>query len=407
MSAIDVAAAPSSWQPLDLAAIVAGVQAGEIVGPVPALMLRTDGVPLLYPGEVHSLAGEPESGKGWIALACAAELLRDGARVLLLDFEDAAPNIVTRLLALGAPAAAIVDAFTYVRPDDALQPGTLAQLLDGTPYALAILDGATEAFALLGLDSYANQDVPRFLRTLARPIAATGAAVLLIDHVTKDRETRGRFALGAQHKLAGVTAAYGVDVIDPPSRTTAGRVKLTVHKDRPGHVRGHAAAGVIALVTIAPEDDGRTVTVTLDPPDSSTEDGTFRPTVLMARVSRFVEAAPGVSTRAIREGVRGKHDAKDLAVELLIAEGWVRVEQDGQARRHYTVEPFEPDQPCPRAPTVPHRAPGTPAADRAPVPPSYKEGHGHGAQHPPTVPGIDRAPLNALTADCADEGQAR
>jgi hypothetical protein len=52
-----------SWAPIELADIVAGIRAGEIVGPIPTLMARTDGAFLLHPGEVHSLSGEPESGK--------------------------------------------------------------------------------------------------------------------------------------------------------------------------------------------------------------------------------------------------------------------------------------------------------------------------------------------------------
>ena len=41
----------SSWEPINLQPIIAGVQAGEIVGPVPRLMERTDAACLLYPGD--------------------------------------------------------------------------------------------------------------------------------------------------------------------------------------------------------------------------------------------------------------------------------------------------------------------------------------------------------------------
>ena len=42
-----------------------------------------------------------EGGKGWLMLSESARLLRGGERVLYLDFEDTAPSIVARLLALG------------------------------------------------------------------------------------------------------------------------------------------------------------------------------------------------------------------------------------------------------------------------------------------------------------------
>ena len=95
---------PSSWQPVDLGVIVAGIRAGSIVGPVPSLLKRSEGVALIYPGESHSIAGEPETGKGFIAGSAAAEVLAAGGRVLYLDFEDAPVSIVGRMLALGASA---------------------------------------------------------------------------------------------------------------------------------------------------------------------------------------------------------------------------------------------------------------------------------------------------------------
>ena len=337
----------TTWLPIDLAAIIAGIQAGETVGPVPALMARDDGPCLLYPGEVHSLAGEPETGKGWIALAAAAEVISSGQRVLYLDFEDSPASIVTRLIALAAAPEAIVERFAYVRPSDPFSPGALALLLNGQAYALTILDGLSEAYALLGLDPYSNLDAAKFLATLARPVAATGSAVLLIDHVVKSKETRGRYALGAQHKLAGIAVAYSTDAITTPSRTTAGQIKVKVEKDRHGHVRGHAQSGVIAIAHIAPEDDGERVTVTLEPPETTTgESGEFRPTVLMRRVWDFVKDEPGASRNAIRDGVTGRGAWIDKALHLLIAEGYIDRRRDGQTYAHHAVREYE-NQPGP------------------------------------------------------------
>lgn len=152
-------ACEDTWRPVALGPIVAGIEAGNIVGPVPALLHRSDGVALLYPGEVHSIAGEPEAGKGWINLATATQTLATGGAVLYLDFEDSAASIVGRLLALGASPASVVDRFVYVKPEDQLLPGMLDHLLV-RPFALAIIDGLSEAYALLGLDYTSNTDVP-------------------------------------------------------------------------------------------------------------------------------------------------------------------------------------------------------------------------------------------------------
>jgi AAA domain len=338
----DPATAPddtaSSWKPLPLGPIVAGIHAGEIVGPVPCVIARTDGACLAYPGEIQSLAGEPESCKGWIALAAAAELIEAGEPVLYMDFEDTAASIVSRLLALGANDDAIFDSFTYVRPVDPFNPAALAALLDRS-YGLVVLDGISEAYALLGLDPYSNADAARFLTMLPRPIAANGAPVLEIDHVVKAKEARGRYALGAQHKLAGIAAAYTAEVIKTPSRNTPGKVKIKVEKDRHGHVRANAHNGVIAIAHITPTDGGDRVAVALEPPENTSEHG-FRPTGYMERVSMLIEERPGLSKRAIRESIGGKSGTVDLALELLIGEGHVEATRDGKAHPHHSLKPY-------------------------------------------------------------------
>jgi hypothetical protein len=46
--------------------------------------------------------------------------------------------------------------------------------------------------------------VASWLELLPRWAARLGAAVLVLDHVVKNVETRGRWATGSQHKLAGL-----------------------------------------------------------------------------------------------------------------------------------------------------------------------------------------------------------
>ena len=67
-----------------------------------------------------------------------------------------------------------------------------------------VIDGMTEAMVLHSLDPDHNADVARFMATLPRVLTKTGASVIVIDHVTKARESRGRYAIGAQHKLAAI-----------------------------------------------------------------------------------------------------------------------------------------------------------------------------------------------------------
>lgn len=350
-----------SWLPVDLAAIVAGDHAEE----PPAFVTRTDGVALLYAGKLHLVSGEPEAGKGWLACHACAERLRAGEAAVYFDFEDTATTIVSRLLALGVPGDAILERFSYVRPDDPLSDATWPQivgLVGVDAPALAVIDGVTEALTLHGLDLKDNADVAKWRKLLPRRLANLGPAVVEIDHVGRDREARGRYSIGAQHKLAGVDVAYTLEVVEPFARGREGRVKVKVHKDRPGFVREHAEGALIATMRLTSHIDG-SVGVALEPP---TERGAaFRPTYLMERVSVALEEAPGgMSKRAIRAAVSGRNDVIDLALELLVSDGYVDRHPDGRTIAHNSVRPYresddEGHENSDRA-HVPHRAPNVP-----------------------------------------------
>jgi AAA domain len=368
----------TSWAPVDLGRVLDGTQPD----PSPAILTRTDGRALLYAGRVHALFGEPEACKGWIALTAAAEALGAGARVLYVDFEDTAASVTSRVMALGVARDVIRERFVYVRPDEPLEKAGRGDLEAAAAGAvLAVLDGITEALTLHGLDLASNGDVAAWLDLLPRPLARTGAAVLTIDHVVKDRENRGRYAIGAQHKLAGVDCAYSVHVIEPFGRGRDGKVKITVTKDRPGHVRAFADEGRAAEARLQSHDDG-TVTVTLKSPEGA---GVFRPTTLMERVSRAVEDEPGVGTNAIRRTIKGKARFVQEALARLIEEGHVdcRRDGDGKAVRHYSIRPFRADDDTvsqPRPDHVPETVSGT--ASPRPLPYGGR-GHGRGAdEHP-------------------------
>jgi AAA domain len=379
----------TSWARLDVDAVLAGQQ----TDPEPTMLARTDGLALVYAGKVHAFQGESESGKTWVALALCAERLEHGERVLFLDFEDGPQSIIGRMLALGTAPESIREHFHYVRPDEPLNDQGRRDLdvaADGV--TLAVIDGVTEALTLHGLDLASNVDVAKWLELLPRRLSRKGTAVVTLDHVVKDKDARGRYAIGAQHKLAGVDCAYGVAVIRAFGRGRDGRLKIIVQKDRPGHVRGFAHEGKAAEVSLHSRNDG-TVTVTVGPPEGAAG-GTFLPTTLMERVSRAVEAEPGLTKRAIRSTVKGRNNVKDLALELLITEGFVSEQQDGaQAVRHHSIRPFRQDAesteqaPCPTVPTPCPRPQGHGSDDRAHrAPPLQGTGRGRPAQDAGTVP---------------------
>ncbi|HKZ14406.1 MAG TPA: DnaB-like helicase N-terminal domain-containing protein [Solirubrobacterales bacterium] len=337
--------AESSWKPVDLGDALAGRAESP-----PIILERSDGHALLYQGRLHQVAAEPEAGKSWFAVAAACEVIAVGGLVAYWDFEATAPEMVARLRSLGLSDESIRDRFIYVQPHEPIVPADLDDVLERSP-ALAIVDGVTEAMTIHGLSLNDNEDVAKWLETLPRPAMRSGAATVLVDHVVKDKEARNRYAIGAQHKLAGVHVAYSLEVVEPFGRGKQGVVRVKVQKDRPGHVRTLevGGGGDVAMMRLSSDPATGRVAVDFDPPsDFGGGDGaTFRPTRLMQRVSEGVEEEPGLTMSAIRR-IKGKNGALDQAVKVLIEEGYIERRPEGQALRHYQLKPFT--EPEPEAP---------------------------------------------------------
>lgn len=339
----------TSWTPVDLA----GVLDGGHREPEPTLLRRDDGPGLLYPGRTHSVSGEPECLKSWLVqLGCVDELAA-GNHVVYVDYEDTAAGVAARLRALGVDRATLLERFHYVRPDERLTPDgkrDLAPALDPWP-SLVVLDGVTEAMALHGLDPLSNSDFAAWHALLPRPLAAKGSAVVVVDHVTKAREDRGRYAIGAQHKLAALSgAAYTVELVRPFGHGLHGLARVVVGKDRPGQVRAHAGpprpdrTQVAAELHLRSEEDG-TVLAELLPPAARGEQP-FRPTTLMERVSRALEDNPaGMTSNAIGRAVTGKAEHIRTALARLLEEGFVSVEDAAnRSRVYHTRAAFRGDE---------------------------------------------------------------
>lgn len=331
------------WDPVD----VRPVLTGERVTQGPTVLARTDGVRLAYPKRLNLLMGETESGKTWAALHGCCQELEVGNHVLFVDYEDAIENLVDRLLALGATPAAIATNFSYIDGPpvfDELAAGLLGSLFSsrGAP-SLAVYDGVTAAMSALGLDPDRGVDVARFYNGGPRWLAEAGCAVLLVDHVAKDREARGRWAIGSERKISGLDgAAYSLEIVKPFGRERTGEAKLLVSKDRVGHIRQHEGPGRAAAKFELVARPGGNVSAQLHPPVGGDKEGRFRPTVLMERVSRTLEASTKpLSARGVRVSTVGKASVLDLALELLVNEGFVTTEPGPRGSSlHRSITPF-------------------------------------------------------------------
>jgi hypothetical protein len=324
----DLSGDESSWKPIALKDYFDGLFAA----PIATLLKRTDGHGLIYEGRVHSIYGESESGKSWIAQIATAECLKNDKKVIYIDFESDAIDIVNRLKALGVSRANLLQYFSYIRPEgarDADDPYWQA-ILEPSSATLIVIDGVTESLTMWGGESKDNDAITRWMRLFPRTVAtASGAAVVLIDHITKNAETRGRFAIGGQAKLATIDgAAYLVEPLEALAPGRTGTLTMRVTKDRPGFIRKIAGmwrksdrTQEAAVFTI--DSTRAQMEYVIGVPMLEDELESNKEFKKQKEVAEFIHNHPGASRRLVAEGITGSKDAIGERISDLLAGGWV------------------------------------------------------------------------------------
>ena len=160
------------------------------------------------------------------------------------------------------------------------------------------------------------------------------------DHVTKDKDGRGRYALGGVHKLNIVNGAgYTLENRQPFGIGVTGRSTLKIAKDRPGQLRRNAMDKWYADLVLASDADGK-AEVTIESAQQRVEElesvEPFRPTTLMEKVSKYIEGGGQAdSQNRIIGGVSGKRDYVIAALRALIVEGYVSDETPHESLKPY------------------------------------------------------------------------
>jgi hypothetical protein len=341
---------PHTWRPENIEAILDGTY----TTPEPTVGKRADGRSFLYPGLVHTAAGESESGKSWLAVALGIAEMDAGNAVIHVDFEDSAIGVVSRYMAAGATREQLRDRFAYVRPYDPLTLFTgrsdLDTALANLEPTLVTVDGVTEAMSLHDLDPLSNVDAAAFGALLLRWIARRGPAVLALDHVTKARSDDGRrYAIGAVHKLNAVDgAAFIVEQRRPFGIGLTGSSTVYIAKDRPAMLRQNARPASGGLYWYADlvvrSTDVTFVEIDLTAPPERPQE--FRPTVLMTKAYEALRRAGQPLTQTdIVTRVGGKR-AADVrrAIAFLVDEGYLSTTPGPyRSTLHSIVKPFEPE----------------------------------------------------------------
>jgi len=317
-----------SWAPLSLIDLAADPPAPPTIGG------------LLYPGERTVLSGETESMKTWLALILSKAEIDAGFPVCWADLDAMGPGaMLERLTLLGLDQQTIHENFLYMRPSEMLDDAKLTETADtiaNRGVRLFVIDAFNPILNLHELEPNATTDIETFWRTIADRICRAGAAPVLLDHVAKNAETRGKYAYGSERKASGAIVHIGFKLLEPLTKGGRGRSLLTVHKDRPGYLQRPTLGRLVIDAT------DTLYTYQLEPDKSHDAEGAFRPTVLMERVSRKLEEQTEPKSKTwIEENVTGNVDAIRTAIKTLLEDAYAAVQQGPRRATLYTsIRPY-------------------------------------------------------------------
>ena len=322
---------------------------------LPTLGHRTDGVALLYPGMIHWLSGEPETGKSMIALALAAQAIAHDERVFYIDYEGSLESVLARLQALGVASPTLPGRFVYFAPDLPFERrGALSmeKYLPALGPSLVVIDSCNESMAIEGLDPNPTLDVITWITRVAKWLARRGPAVLVIDHVAKKRDGRGAWAVGSQAKKAGTDVAFMLEAKEPFGIGMSGRSSLYVAKDRHGQLRRQglpAPDGKTWIGDVVVSEDGGRTTVEITQPTPG--DGHFQPTTVMRKVSEALSRAnEPLNTTGVVARVSARKSTVLTALAELVDGGWVKCEVKSRSKLHTNIRAYSDGSQFPGVP---------------------------------------------------------
>jgi hypothetical protein len=250
--------------------------------------------------------------------------------------------------------------------------GDPAAWLEGivASYDLLAIDPLSAVASALDLDfDKSNAEFIRAYDRLLQPLTAAGVAVVLVDNVGHAVEAKARAkGVSAKQDRADITFSCAL------SANPVGLI-LKAHKVRPVRAAFRRGDEWIFLR------DSQTIE-RRDRAEADDDHATFRPTTIMRRVSEAVERDAGLTRNAIRTAIGGRAEYVDLALELLVSEGYIEAHKDGQAHRHGSIRPYREDTETPTESTEsqpsPNRVRDTPTATESTESHPLKGGTGDG-----------------------------
>lgn len=328
--------------------LLGGLLAGGV--PEPAMVH-----PWLYVGGLHTIQSEPGVGKSFLALWLCLDLINDGWSVLYLDEEGGDELVTERLGLLGADPETVDRLFHYFPfPQRKWEQADLDALCEAIetakesgPLALGVFDSLPDFLAAADQDENSSMEVTAFVHKILTPFRDHGAALLVLDHLTRqnegDKKKRSRYSRGSGAKLAKAHLAILVEASEEFTKTKSGRLKLWRTKDRRGHTPLPRLSDMPLVLEVAVSPGSISI-------KEAESEGYIPqlPTRCMEAITTALTKRPGQKlsvsalTAALKvEGHNFGRGTVAVAAEALRADGIIAHEKGARGSDDYSISPPE------------------------------------------------------------------
>lgn len=272
---------------------------------------------ILYKPGLVWVMGEPASGKSFLCLQWALDVMNSGKSVIWLDEEAGPRDTINKLKALGATENQLVKHFLYLQPEArnlSIEAEDLLAFVKATTPGLIVMDSAAAILANAGIDEDKNSPVVQFMNKAVLPLVKDlELPVLVIDHKTKNKSNT-TYARGASSKLGIVDMALNVELKVGFSKSKSGSFEVKVNKDRSGiHAKDKCWLVKVQVVETGVELLVGDAQQALDT-DKLSDDQ------LEILILKFIVENPGCSKAMIEKNVRGAGQTRKREVLKLLSE---------------------------------------------------------------------------------------
>ncbi len=306
------------------------------------MLVRNDGIGLLYDRGCAHLIGDKSVGKSWLATMLAVERMREGETVGWLDYETDEQQVAERFVQAGATLRQVLTQLKYFNMKGESIAGavtTISQI--EPPVTVLIVDSVDASMAASGAEDENSSSGYHAWRSTITPLTESMLCVL-IEHTGHENPHRAR---GASAKGQQADQEFSAVVVKPFSKEESGLVKWTCRKNRRGGV--FTTDDTAAFFKISPNGpvmhNGRPTAVDhavkmelLSPSDPSVSSMTLAAAAGAAAADRakvlnWVAAASGPVSRAkIRDAVDVNDKAIVAILDELEAEGALVCDRSGR-----------------------------------------------------------------------------